>query len=177
MKNLIVWLFFIALSAKAFAQSAPAQTGSKVSQAEAQEALDFHNKARKDVGTNPLEWSTELATYAQEWADKLAANNCAFEHRSGENRVKPYGENIFWGMGTTYTALNASKSWYSEIEKYVHGPLSSDNWSAAGHYTQMVWYNTTAVGIGLSKCADGATLIVANYNPPGNYMGEKPYGN
>jgi hypothetical protein len=39
----------------------------------------------------------------------------------------------------------------------------------------MVWKNTTHVGVGIGVCKSGEILIVANYNPPGNYMGEKPY--
>jgi pathogenesis-related protein 1 len=171
----VLWIAFSVMSLTISAQTVPAETGSKVTQAQAQEALQHHNKARADVGTKPLEWSPELAAYAQEWADHLASNDCAFEHRSGQYRVKGYGENIFWGSASVYNALSASESWYSEIEQYVHGTLTSENWSAAGHYTQMVWYNTTAVGIGIATCKSGAVLIVANYNPPGNYMGEKAY--
>lgn len=40
-------------------------TGSKLTENEAKEALDFHNKARKDVGTPPQIWSLELSAYAQ----------------------------------------------------------------------------------------------------------------
>jgi pathogenesis-related protein 1 len=176
MKTLLISsLALMMLAAQVNAQTVPEKTGSNVTQSEAQEALDFHNKARQDVGTKSLEWSSELAAYAQEWADHLASNNCAFEHRSGQYRVKGYGENIFWGSASSYNALSATKSWYGEIEQYVHGVLTNQNWSVAGHYTQMVWSNTTAVGIGKATCTDGAVIIVANYNPPGNYIGEKAY--
>ena len=171
--TLVLIACFIGLSVKA--QQVPENTGSKVSQSEAQQALDFHNKVRNDVGSKPLEWSPELAAYAQEWADHLASNNCAFEHRSGEYDTNNYGENIFWGSGPVYNSKSASESWYSEIKDYVHGVLTSDNWSVAGHYTQMVWSKTTAVGIGSATCSSGAVIIVANYNPPGNYLGEKAY--
>ena len=43
-----------------------------------------------------------------------------------------------------------------------------------GHYTQMVWRETTALGCGEAIC--NKTLIVAcNYDPPGNYIGRRPY--
>jgi pathogenesis-related protein 1 len=177
MKSISSAFVLFALSMQATAQTVPAETGSQITQAAAQESLDFHNKVRKDVGTEPLQWSNELATYAQAWADNLASRNCAFEHRSSSNSPdkKSYGENIFWGSGSMYNALDASKSWYSEIEQYVHGILTNDNWSVAGHYTQMVWQNTTTVGIGVATCANGAIIVVANYNPPGNYLGQKAY--
>lgn len=167
----------IFLTTLGFGQIVPEKTGSKATREEAQQALDHHNKVRKDVGTPPLEWSAELAAYAQAWADNLAnKKGCQMEHRprSGEWTQK-YGENIFWGYGASYTLLNASTSWYSEIDDYKHGPISDANWPAAGHYTQMVWKNTTQVGFGVANCSGGEIIIVANYNPPGNYWGEKAY--
>jgi pathogenesis-related protein 1 len=38
----------------------------------------------------------------------------------------------------------------------------------------MVWKNTTEVGCAAIEC-NGMTLWVCNYNPPGNYRGQKPY--
>jgi len=158
------------------AQTIPDFTGSKLTKEEAQIALDFHNKVRTDVGVTALTWSPDLAKFAQEWADHLASQGCDMQHRPRHGEwTQKYGENIFWGMGMNYSALDASKSWYSEIEFYTHGALNSSNWSKTGHYTQMVWKKTTQVGIAVAKCSDGAIIIVANYNPPGNYMGESPY--
>jgi pathogenesis-related protein 1 len=160
----------------AHAQTIPDFTGSKVTKEEAQSALDFHNKIRADVGVTALIWSTDLAKFAQEWADHLASQGCDMQHRPRDGEwAQKYGENIFWGMGTDYSALDASKGWYSEIEQYTYGVINSSNWSKTGHYTQMVWKKTTQVGIAVAKCSDGAIIIVANYNPAGNYMGESPY--
>src|SRR5258708_1236388 len=159
-----------------WSQKVPSQTGSKVSQQDAQAALDFHNKARNDVGSPPLEWSKELAKYAQAWADQLVKENCKLKHRPHEGAWKQiHGENIFWGSADSYTARDASEDWYSEIKDYKHGPLTGSNWYATGHYTQMVWKSTTKVGIGQAVCKDGAIIIVGNYDPPGNYLGEKAY--
>ncbi len=158
------------------AQNVQGNTGSKVTKEEGQAALDFHNKVRSDVGAPALIWSPELAKYAQEWADHLAKQGCKMQHRPREGQwVQKYGENIFWGKGMDYSALDASKSWYSEIEDYTYEKVNDSNWNKTGHYTQMVWKNTTQVGIAVAKCSDGAIIIVANYNPPGNYMGETPY--
>jgi len=170
-------LALFSFTATIWAQKAPSNTGSKVSQQDAQAALDFHNKARKDVGSPPLEWSPDLAAYAQEWADHLAKDeNCDMKHRPNDGKWKRiYGENIFWGGGSSYTVVDASESWYSEIKDYKHQVLNSSNWYAAGHYTQMVWKNTKKVGIGQATCSGGAILIVGSYDPPGNYMGEKAY--
>lgn len=151
-------------------------TGSKVTKEDAQNALDFHNKVREDVGVPALIWSQDLAKFAQEWADHLASQGCDMEHRPRNGKwTQKYGENIFWGKGMDYSALDASKNWYSEIEHYTYGVLNGSNSGKTGHYTQMVWKKTTQVGIAVVKCSDGAIIIVANYNPPGNYMGESPY--
>ncbi|MEY3405870.1 MAG: hypothetical protein RL161_1300, partial [Bacteroidota bacterium] len=38
-----------------------------------------------------------------------------------------------------------------------------------------VWSQTTHVGMAKAVCKDGSVLVVANYDPPGNYIGQKPY--
>ena len=47
-------------------------SGSNISIKEADEALAFHNQARKEVAVEPLLWSAEISGYAQEWANNLA---------------------------------------------------------------------------------------------------------
>jgi pathogenesis-related protein 1 len=140
-------------------------------------ALDFHNKVRNDVSNPPLEWDFNLAQYAQDWADSLAATNGEnIVHREtvGKN-YKNAGENIFWGSGKEFTFLDASEAWYSEIEIYTYEEISAQNYHATGHYTQMIWKDTKKIGMGISKSKNGRTIIVANYFPPGNFIGQKPY--
>jgi pathogenesis-related protein 1 len=150
----------------------PSNTGSSVPQAQAQAALDFHNAKRKDVGVAPLQWSTNLAAVAQKWADHLAKDEgCRLDHTQNN----AYGENLFGGRGGTYTALSAAQDWYGEITKYHYGTLTNDNWYPTGHYTQMIWRDTIEFGMGQAACSGGATVVVAEYSPPGNYMGQKPY--
>ncbi len=159
------------------AQIVPENTGSKIKRTEAQDALDFHNKSRNDVGASALVWSADLAGYAQEWADYLAANNnCKMAHRKSLGKeTRSAGENIFWGSVSKFTPYDASESWYSEITEYKYTTVTAQNYYKTGHYTQMVWKKTKEVGIGVAICKDGAIIIVANYFPPGNYLGEKPY--
>ena len=176
MYKLLLSLFIFFIMSSLHAQSVPEITGSLVTREEAQQALDFHNKARADVGSPPLTWSVKLSEYAQAWANHLANDGCNMEHRprSGE-WTQEYGENIYWGSGFVATALTASESWYAEIKDYKHAVRGNDNWHGTGHYTQMVWKTSTSVGFGVVKCADGAMIVVANYDPAGNYMGEWAY--
>jgi len=168
---LINFLFCAALQA----QTVPAASGSKLKQEEAQIALDFHNKVRQEVGSPAVQWSVELAGFAQAWANYLA-KDCKIKHRPPSGPwAQQHGENIFWGGGEEYTALSASENWYSEIKEYKYGPVTNNNWYKTGHYTQMVWRTTTHVGIGKAVCKNGSILIVANYSPSGNYIGEHPY--
>jgi pathogenesis-related protein 1 len=145
-------------------------SGSKMSARDIQAITAYHNKVRADVGVGPMEWSATLAGYAQEWADHLAVTTCRMHHRS----AKKYGENLFQGTAGHYTAVDAAKGWESEKKDYRGGVLTESTWNSAGHYTQMVWRDTTALGCGEAIC--NKTLIVAcNYDPPGNYIGRRPY--
>lgn len=154
------------------APDVPANTGSRVPVDQARLALQFHNCARREVGTPPLVWSPDLAAHAQSWADHLAAQeNCNLIHTPNN----PNGQNLFGGSGANWTALDASQSWYSEKKNYHYAVINQNNWYPTGHYTQMIWKNTKSVGIGQATCQGGAIVIAAEYNPPGNYMGEAPY--
>ena len=128
-----------------------------------------HNKVRADVGVEPLQWSTELAANAQQWAEQLAISGCQMKHRS-PNR---YGENLFQGTFGAYVAVDAAKAWETEKKDYDGGVLTESNWGRAGHYTQIVWHQTTRLGCGQAICK--STLIVAcNYEPAGNVIGRSP---
>jgi pathogenesis-related protein 1 len=43
-----------------------------------------------------------------------------------------------------------------------------------GHYTQIVWRDTTSVGCAAQSCPQGE-IWVCDYSPPGNYVGQHPY--
>ena len=130
----------------------------------------YHNKVRADVGVAPLVWSDDLAGYARQWANTLATSACSMKHRN----PNAYGENLFQGTFGAYTAVDAAKAWETEKKDYAGGVLTESNWHPAGHYTQMVWRQTTRLGCGEAVCRN--TLIVAcNYDPPGKVLGRKPY--
>jgi len=155
-------------------------TGSLFSPIEAEEALQYHNKVRADVGVPPLVWSKDLAAYAQVWADYLAKNECQFRHRtSNDTAFVHYGENLYasFTVGVKRkTAIDASISWAGEKKDYTYAPVANHEKKDVGHYTQMVWKNTKELGMGIGICPEGyVTVIVANYNPSGNIIGQFPY--
>lgn len=153
------------------------RTGSALTRSEADEVVAYHNSVRQEVGVGPLEWSITLAGYAQKWANQLASSGCAMKHRPRSGVWKQeFGENLFWGSDAeVYSVSDACASWYSEKKFYRNAPVGTGNLSQVGHYTQMVWSQTTHIGMAKAVCKDGSVLVVANYNPPGNYIGRKPY--
>jgi uncharacterized protein YkwD len=171
----VAFLFLIVFICQSLVP-APPGTGSDLSEKDAQVALEYHNRVRKEVGAPPLQWSKELAAYAQEWAAHLAAKGCSMAHRprSGE-WAQQYGENLFWGSNSLYSVKDACVSWYSEKKDFTGPVFTGNEANVVGHYTQMVWRSTTKVGIGVARCSNGAIIIVANYDPPGNYLGENAY--
>lgn len=171
-------LLTLSIFNSAFSQTVPLETGSKITQQDAQKILDHHNKVRKQVKTEKLVWSNSLSAYAQQWADNLAQNNnCKLEHsKCQDNTGKRLGENIYWGSDrTVYSPIDASLSWYSEISFYGGGPIGGSRFNKYGHYTQMVWKSTKEIGVGVAYCKDGGIIVCASYYPAGNVIGESAY--
>src|SRR5271155_1204223 len=64
----------------------PPKTGSNVPPDEGQQALDFHNARRRDVGAPALVWSDALAANAQTWANHLANDSdCQLIHQQNNS--------------------------------------------------------------------------------------------
>lgn len=60
----------------------------------------------------------------------------------------------------------AVDAWAMEEAQYDYGLQTFSE--ATGHFTQVVWKGTQAVGCGQASCAAGGTLVVCEYSPPGN---------
>jgi pathogenesis-related protein 1 len=158
---------------------APIATGSACTPAEVEEILAVHNQARKALGVAPLVWSQDLAGFAQQWAEKCAADNCRLGHRPYAGKWKQlYGENCAMNYGEKYgakaPAVQGCYQWLAEKKFYKRKKQGSD-WYKTGHYTQMVWRKSTEMGVGVAKCRNGGYIVVANYNPAGNMIGETAY--
>lgn len=79
-------------------------------------------------------------------------------------------------MGTAghYGVADAVAMWEQERSVYDGGRIDESNVYACGHYTQLVWRSTKRVGCAKVICA-GNVIIVCNYDPPGNFLGQEPY--
>ena len=133
----------------------------------ARDMLAAHNAVRARVKVPPLTWSDALAARAQEWAHTLLERH-QFEHRPNST----YGENLFEIDGASTTPARVMDSWAAESRNYDYG--SNKCRGMCGHYTQIVWRETRKVGCGVAR-ADGREVWVCNYDPPGNFVGERPY--
>lgn len=141
-----------------------------------------HNAARDSVGASPaiphVSWDANLAMVAQQWTDHLAATGCGLNHSGGM-----YGENLAWFSGSTPTPQDVVDLWHGELACYTYGTfMGTDACSSAcsssggcGHYTQLVWRDTTRIGCAFSACPGGEEIWACEYDPPGNYLSQLPY--
>lgn len=158
---------------------APVSTGYNY----ANDIVAAHNRVRRAVGIDEdMQWSDELAAYAQQWANVLKTQKgCEIEHRPRTGKYAPkydekYGENLSWVGGTTQTGAQAVSEWASEKSNYDYASNRCPG-GVCGHYTQIVWRTTRSVGCATASCQSSMNtqLWVCNYAPAGNMMGEKPY--
>jgi pathogenesis-related protein 1 len=132
--------------------------------------LDAHDVVREPLGLVALEWSAAVATSAQGWADALAADGCAFEHED----QSVYGENLWWSSFDPSPA-EVVEAWAAEVEHYDYETNTCADEQICGHYTQIVWADSALLGCGKATCGDGSVLWACRYDPPGNWIGQKPY--
>ncbi len=154
--------------------------------------LCAHNQVRATASPTPVppledfSWNDNLAAVAQTWAD-----NCSFEHNP--NRTTQYnglsgestsvGENLFVTSSSSTDAYEAVDAWAAEAADYDYGSNTCATGKVCGHYTQIVWRNSLELGCGISQCGaslvgvpfGSGTLVVCNYAPAGNFLGQSPY--
>lgn len=135
--------------------------------------LAAHNCYRsKHENTPVLTWSSAAASHAEKWCAYLLKYG-VFKHSSGSG----FGENLGMagggGIGNDPSKQGSStvKRWYDEIGHYDwNKPVYS---SKVGHFTQVVWKNTSKVGCGYATNGEKSKIyICCNYDPPGNYKGQ-----
>lgn len=136
----------------------------------AKEMVDKHNTVRKSMGLGTLTWNATVAEHAQRYANQRSGD-CQLEHSNG-----PYGENIYTASGGTLeNAAAAVKAWADEKSDFNYDTNTCNSGKQCGHYTQIVWKNSQQIGCAYVKCTNNAYWVVCNYDPPGNYVGERPY--
>ncbi|MEA1893064.1 MAG: CAP domain-containing protein [Campylobacterota bacterium] len=155
--------------------------------------VNAHNWYRANVYTGYLlTWDDDLAQDAQDWAEYLAANFTDEDLAAGRaphaSMFEPelhefdkfQGENIY--ITTNSPAVNmmvtAIEAFGDEVADYNYEDNSCDLGKICGHYTQVVWQDTSTVGcaeVQLGPDISYNTVVVCRYYAPGNYIGQKPY--
>jgi pathogenesis-related protein 1 len=147
----------------------------KCSPNEIENVVKYHNNLRSPLGISPISYSEDLADFAIEWCQELGRKKGAFEHRPSTGKfARTYGENIYKGSISNTPFDDAMKLWASEKSKFRNNVLNQNNWYSAGHYSQMIWGKTRTVGCAVVEI-NGNCIVVCNYDPAGNMMGQRTY--
>lgn len=144
-----------------------------------------HNAVRATVApaaSPPLPalcYDADVEASAQAWA-----NNCVYAHSGSGENLYAY---VTTGSPPPAPQLDAVDSWADEAADYNYGPNTCDAGKVCGHYTQVVWRNTTLLGCGVKQCPAASSpfappfdaypwwYVVCQYAPPGNVVGQHPY--
>ncbi len=166
-----------------------APMSASVSSGQQQTLLNEHNSVRAtvaqsesarlglDVSIPNLTWSAAAASNAQTWADSQIASIASggpVLHNPNLSSLG-YGENSYAEFGfPNVDAKRAVQFWAGERPNYTYDTNSCAAGKVCGHYTQVVWANTTGVGCG--EASQGTwTVWYCDYVPAGNITGQKPY--
>ncbi|XP_019894450.1 venom allergen 5 isoform X2 [Musca domestica] len=187
--NLLLQLCVLAISLNTAFACHGTLLAAGITEEEKEIILREHNRLRQTVATGrypgqpaaenmrEIVWDDELADRAQKWAE-----NCQFRHDPFRtiNRFT-MGQNlaIIWSTAPLDPDdgdfPSRIQNWFNEVQKYSFG----DAWSPkTGHYSQLVWGETSLVGCGFAEYKDKSKynkLYVCNYGPGGNVVGYNPY--
>lgn len=142
----------------------PAPTGPRPSDSNLAAILDRHNKYRCMHGVQPLKWNEAIARNAASWARQTGGQmrHSSSQSRKGIGGFRYLGENLASGA----TGTRGVDMWYDEIKLTSGGRVNSFS-SGTGHYTQVVWKGTSALG-----CAVYGRLLNCQYGEGGNMGGQ-----
>lgn len=141
----------------------------------AERALAAHNVLRLKHGARELAWSDECAAAAQR-----AAEECVRKNKMHHNNHEGQGQNLYVVQSTNpkpppNVEQDAVDAWYAEIRDPGYNFESPGLQKGTGHFTQVVWRGSTHVGMGIAGDPQTGLYVAANYSPPGNLIGEKPF--
>lgn len=134
--------------------------------------LASHNQTRAAARVPSLRWDPALAAAAASYGPTLAALG-ALRHsprgaRPGQN------ENLWMGTRSAFTPEQMVGNWTSERRVFRPGVFpnvsATGNWADIGHYSQIIWPTTTAVGCAIHR-SQRWDFLICRYSPGGNIDG------
>jgi hypothetical protein len=138
----------------------------------AERLLSVHNRERELVEARPLAWSDRLAGEAAVHARNLALLG-RLEHSSKSERGDT-GENLWMGTAASYRIERMVEGWAREKSMFRAGSFpyisTTGSWQDVGHYTQIIWPSTRAVGCAIARHRKW-DYLVCRYSPAGNVRG------
>ncbi len=164
------------LAAGSLALAAPLLLGNTDTGGFETRLLAVQNRERAASGVEPLRWNPGLARAAQDWADHLAATG-AFAHAPVDQR-RPTGENLWAGTRGRYSLEAMVDAWAREKRDFKPGVFPDNSVTGrvedVGHYTQLMWRDTSQVGCAVASGAR-EDILVCRYSNAGNWVGERPF--
>lgn len=137
--------------------------------------LDAHNIHRANHSASDLVWNATLAESAL-----ALANTCSYGHNTDLGPAANYGQNIGFGIDSDVIDEMITNLMYNdEMMNYegLYGEAdpSMTDFDSWGHFSQIVWLDTTSVGCATVTCDplanSGSSLslpyTVCNYYPAG----------
>jgi hypothetical protein len=108
-----------------------------------------------------MSYSMDLERRASAWVATCPNGHNPNHQDAAGNYV---GENIYYSWNSNQdTTLKASvgkssaNAWYSEVNLFSSQDINPFSFSfSTGHYTQVVWADTTEVGCGVALCLDSS---------------------
>lgn len=167
--------FVLPLLAALVASSAAGAEPSFASQFPAR-ILAAHNVERARAGIPALVWDNQLGSAAAAYAQQMAMTG-RFAH--SDRAARPgTGENLWMGTHGAFGIEAMVGGWTSEKQWFVPGTFPNvsrtGNWEDVGHYTQIIWPQTTRVGCALAS-TPRVDYLVCRYAYKGNVDG-RPVG-
>ena len=128
--------------------------------------LKIHNNIRKDYNIEKLELNEELTLLAQKYADNYdLSEESNFIIENYQNQ--PLGINYEIFEGDISEIINICKSWKNEsnIKNNKEQNIGTKYNSNAKHFSQIIWKDTKAIGIGYSELNNGNKIFIVYYFP------------
>lgn len=143
-----------------------------------QRLLAGHNRERTALGIPPLAWNELLERDARAYADHLTKVGYLVHSEDAPGETDPQGENLWAGTRGYYGPESMVGLWVAEKKDYRPGIFPNNSISGdlerVGHYTQVMWRSSRAVGCAVAH-GRADDFLVCRYSEGGNVIGERPF--